>query len=61
MTTLVTAKAISKQYAIPEPTVYYYAHKGIIPFYRIGGRLKFNPDKVEKIFKQGEATIARSW
>ena len=59
--TLVNAKKISKQYSIPEPTVYYYAHKGIIPFHKIGGRLKFNPEKIEKILKQGEATVARTW
>lgn len=59
--TLVNAKEISTQFAIPLPTVYYYVEKGILPCYKIGGRKKFDILKVGRILKQGETAIARTW
>jgi predicted site-specific integrase-resolvase len=58
---LVTAKTVSQQYGIPLPTVYYYVRKNIIPSLRLGGRLKFDPEKIEKILKLGENDCARTW
>lgn len=58
---LVNARVIAEKYSIPRPTVYYYAHKGILPFHRIGGRLKFNPEKVEMVLKQGVCEVAGTW
>lgn len=61
MTKRLTAKTISENYAIPLPTVYDYVKRGILPAERIGGRLKFNPIKIEKVLKQGETQHARTW
>lgn len=61
MTKRITAKVVSEIWAIPLPTVYHYVEKGILPAERIGGRLKFNPVKVEKVLKQGETQSARTW
>ncbi len=59
--TLVTAKAISKQYGIPLPTVYYYIRNNTLPSIRIGGRWKFDQQKVDKMLKLGENDCARTW
>jgi len=53
--TLVTAKTIAEQYSIPVQTVRYYAWKGIFPYHRIIGRIKFNPKEIEEIVRRGKS------
>jgi len=58
---LVNARTVSKQYAIPLSTVYHYVEKGVLPCILIGGRKKFDPIKIEKMLRQGETQVARTW
>ena len=59
--TLVNAETISKKFSIPRGTIYYYIAKNIIPYYRVRGRVKFNPTEIEKMIKRGKSTSARTW
>ena len=59
--TLVNAAVISKQFSIPKGTIYYYIAKNTIPYYRVRGRVKFNPTEIEKMVKRGKSTSARTW
>ena len=47
-----TTKQVSEKFTIPPSTVNYYAHKGILPCKRIGGRYKFPMDIIEKNFNK---------
>ena len=50
--TLVTAKVISEQYSIPLGTIYYYKHQNKIPFKKIMGRVKFDPQEIANWIKK---------
>ncbi len=47
-----TVRQFSEKYATPEPSVYGYIKRGIIPAKRIGGRWKLPMDKIDRDFNK---------
>lgn len=45
---LLTPKQVSEFLQIPVTTIYQYVHEGYIPYFKIGGHLRFDKFKIEK-------------
>lgn len=48
MLTLFTVSDVSEQLQISIPTIYRWVHKKQIPYVKLGGRVLFNPEEIQK-------------
>lgn len=50
----ITVETLSKRLSLPQFTIRDYARKGILPAYKIGGRILFIEEEIEKAIKKNK-------
>lgn len=53
---LLTIKEVSNILKISESTLYRWVHKKVIPFVKIGGKLLFDEDEIQKYIKKNSVS-----
>lgn len=54
MSQLLTVKQVVERINSTDSTIYSWASKGVIPSYKIGGLLRFDPEEIEEYIKNSK-------
>lgn len=55
---LLKVEDIAELFQTSTSTIYRWVHKREIPFVKLGGKLRFSPDKIQEYIKQNSVSIS---
>lgn len=55
---LLTVRELAGAFSLHPQTVYRWKQRGVLPFVRLSGRVRFNPDEVERLIREGRTIAA---